>query len=43
MRKAVSLFVLPGLLASATALRAQGPEIGHKPIGCIIAGRSTRR
>ena len=39
MRKAVSLFVLPALLGQRSLARAQGPEIGHKAIGCIIAGQ----
>jgi PKD domain/Divergent InlB B-repeat domain len=39
MRKPVSLFVLAGLVVSASAARAQGPEIGHQAVGCIIAGQ----
>jgi hypothetical protein len=39
MRKGVSLLILPAILAGASAVRAQGPEIGHRAVGCIIAGQ----
>jgi PKD repeat protein len=39
MRKAVLSFVLPGLFAGASVAKAQGPEIGHNRVGCIVVGQ----
>jgi PKD repeat protein len=39
MRMAVLSFVLPGLLAGASVATAQGPEIGHNRVECLVAGQ----